>query len=341
MLRRIAPAVGLFFLAPLVAEYLLGNLPITMLPALLVLAPFYGGGALLIREVARRRGLGWPSIILFALAFGVLEEGLTTQSLFNPNYANQRLLDYGFIPALGIGLPWTLFVLALHTVWSISVPIALVEVLTLDRQTTPWLGRVGLAVTAVLFVIGAGISTAINMALWPYVASVPQFAGAVLAIVALVAAAFVVGRPAAGAAQKAAGQGPAPSPWLVGGAALVAGAVFMALRSLPLSVPAWVVVLGFLLLSAVVVLLVRSWSARPGWGDQQRLALAGGALLTYAWHAFVESPVVPVSPAVDLIGDVVFGLGAVALLVVAARRVGLRLPPLPAWTTSSRQESRT
>src|SRR3712207_861530 len=94
MMRRVAPAVGLFFLAPLVAEFLLGNLPITLLPAIIALAPMYGGGALLIREVARRRGLGWSRIIPLALAYGILEEGLTTQSLFNPNYAGQRLLDY-------------------------------------------------------------------------------------------------------------------------------------------------------------------------------------------------------------------------------------------------------
>ena len=53
LMRRIAPAVGLFFLAPLVAEFLLGNLPIKLLSALIVLAPLYGGGALLIRE--------WPT----------------------------------------------------------------------------------------------------------------------------------------------------------------------------------------------------------------------------------------------------------------------------------------
>ena len=45
--RGIWPALGLVFLAPLVAEYLLGNLPIKLLPALIVLAPMYGGGALL------------------------------------------------------------------------------------------------------------------------------------------------------------------------------------------------------------------------------------------------------------------------------------------------------
>src|SRR4051795_6390812 len=99
MFRRNALAIGLFFLSPLVAEFLLGNLPITFLLAVVALAPMYGGGALLIREFARRRGLGWPSIVLLALAYGVLEEAFTTQSLFNPDYAGQRLLDYGYVPA--------------------------------------------------------------------------------------------------------------------------------------------------------------------------------------------------------------------------------------------------
>ena len=43
--RGIGPAVGLIFVAPLVAEFLLGNLPLKLLPALIVLAPMYGGGA--------------------------------------------------------------------------------------------------------------------------------------------------------------------------------------------------------------------------------------------------------------------------------------------------------
>ena len=111
--KRVAPAVGLFFVAPLVAEFLLGNLPINLLGVLLILAPLYGGGALLIREVVRRTDRGWPTIFMLALAFGVLEEAFTTQSLFNPNYLrlNLHLLDRAYIPALGIGGWWTVFVL--------------------------------------------------------------------------------------------------------------------------------------------------------------------------------------------------------------------------------------
>ena len=42
-----------------VAEYPLGDLPLRLLPALTVLVPAYGGGAILIREAARRMGRGW------------------------------------------------------------------------------------------------------------------------------------------------------------------------------------------------------------------------------------------------------------------------------------------
>ena len=68
-MKRIAPALTLFFLGPFVAEFLLGNLPLTVLPAMIVLAPMYGGGALLIRESVRRTGRGWPSILVLGLAY--------------------------------------------------------------------------------------------------------------------------------------------------------------------------------------------------------------------------------------------------------------------------------
>src|SRR4051794_39834093 len=131
-MRRVAPALALFFLSPLIAEYLLGDFTVAGLVALVVLGPMYGGAAILIREIVRRTGRGWPTIVTLALAYGVLEEGIVTQSLFNPNYAGHHLLADGF-------LPWAVFVLALHAVWSISIPIALVEGLVPDRRVTPWL----------------------------------------------------------------------------------------------------------------------------------------------------------------------------------------------------------
>ncbi|UNP78440.1 hypothetical protein MN033_09885 [Bacillus nitratireducens] len=125
--RRMAATIGLFFLSPFVAEYLLGNISISAIATLPFLALMYGCGSILIREITRRRGYRWPTMILMGLAYGILEEGLITQSLFNPSYANANLLSNAPIPGLGISAWWTLFVLTLHTVWSTSVPIALIE----------------------------------------------------------------------------------------------------------------------------------------------------------------------------------------------------------------------
>jgi hypothetical protein len=327
VMRRVAPAIALFFLAPLVAEYLLGDFPLTYLPLLLVLAPVYGGGALLIRELTRRTGRGWPTMVLLALAYGVFEEGITTQSLFNPDYAHAHLLDRGFVPALGIAVPWTLFVLTLHTVWSISVPIALVEGLTPDRRTTPWLRTPGLVVVSALFVLGVVLTTAESvrdnhfMAPWPALAVV-LFTTAALAVVAL----SVPHGPAPTA-------GRAPSPSLVLAATLVAGAVFL----LGFGLPTWLAVAAMLVAVAATAWAVWIWSGRTGWDGRHRLALAAGALLTYAWHSFLMRPVLGDGPVVTPVSHAVFALAALGLLALGITRAATqprRSPASPPYAPS-------
>lgn len=68
-------ALGLFLLAPFIGEFLLGNLTIGELGLGPVLAPLYGCGALLVREVARRTGRGWPTMVMLAAAYTLTEEG--------------------------------------------------------------------------------------------------------------------------------------------------------------------------------------------------------------------------------------------------------------------------
>lgn len=312
-----APAIGLFFIAPLVAEFLLGDLPINLLPALVILAPLYGGGALLIREVVRRTGNGWPSIFALALAYAIFEEAFTTQTLFNPNYLhlNLHLLDHAYIPALGISVWWTIFVLTLHTVWSISVSIALVEALVPNRATTRWLGWIGLAVTGVLFVLAAILSTKMEIKQDHFVASIPQFAvSAVICVLTIVAAFCLPTRSASRA------PGWVPSPWLVGAGALAAGSIFLLV---PNAWNWWAVVV-YLILDLVGIAAVFSLSRRVGWSCQHRLALAGGAALAYAWHAFTQNPVVSTSGRVARIGNAVFAAGLIVLLVIAARRTAAK-----------------
>src|SRR3954469_23296124 len=154
VLRRIVPAIILFFLSPLVAEFLLGDLTLAQLPALVALAPFYGGGAILIREILRRTGRSWPSFLFLAFAYALIEEGIADQSLFNPDYLHLRLLDYGWVPALGTSVAWTVYVLGIHIAWSLAVPIGLTESFFADRRAEPWLGRIGLGIVALLYCAG-------------------------------------------------------------------------------------------------------------------------------------------------------------------------------------------
>src|SRR5687768_6665282 len=91
-MRRVAPALGLFLLAPFVGEFLLGNLTVAEFVIGVLLAPMYGCGALLIRETARRTGRGWPTMLLLAAAYALVEEGPLDQLLWNDSYAGTDLV---------------------------------------------------------------------------------------------------------------------------------------------------------------------------------------------------------------------------------------------------------
>jgi len=312
--KSVWPAVFLFLLAPLIAEFLLGDLPIKMLPVVLVLAPVYGGGALLIRELVRRAGRGWPSIVVLALAYGIVEEAYTTQSLFNPNYLklNLHLLQPAYIPALGIGAWWTIFVLTLHTAWSILTSIALVEASVPDRAEAPWLGNIGLTVTVLLFALGVAATTLGQIHRDPFIASPTQLVCSGIICIALVAVALLAPRraPSVNAAQ-------APNPWLVCGLALIAGSAILVIP------PGW----GWAAAGAILAIdlgmaaAIFLWSERSGWGMQHKLALAGGAALAYGWHAFIQKPVIGGSILAIRIGNAIFFFGAIGLIALAAMRI--------------------
>jgi hypothetical protein len=327
-MRRVGPALALFFLAPLIAEFLLGDFGINSLFALLFLAPMYGGGAILIRELTRRSGRGWPTMMVLALAYGIVEEGLVTQSLFNKNYAGLHLLDRWFVPVLGISVPWTLTVLAVHTIWSISVPIALVEGLTPARRTTPWLRGPGLVVAAVLAVLGALLNLAGSYNNDPFVAPWPRLAA--VAVVAVVLTVLAFRLPRAGARPV---EGRMPSPWLVLAVTLVAGALFR----LPDAVPTWLVVGLMVVVFTGMTVAVRHWSARDGWGAGHRLALAAGATLTYAWHSFFMRPFLGDGPVITPVSHVVFAALALVLLYFEVR--SLRAGMAAAGGTSETSET--
>ncbi|HKF16147.1 MAG TPA: hypothetical protein VKF14_02960 [Candidatus Dormibacteraeota bacterium] len=179
---------------------------------------------------------------------------------------------------------WVTDLVPLHAVWSIAVPIALTELLFRGRGTDPWLGRLGLLLASALFAIGAaGLWFSIYASQHHFVASWPQLLGTLVVVVLVGALAVQLPGRSRDAGRSASAR--APSAWLVG-----------------------VAMIG----------LVLGWCRRQDWGPPHHLALAAGALLTYAWNGFLT---IPPGDRLDVAGQVVVDGLTVALVVVAAVRM--------------------
>jgi hypothetical protein len=286
MWHRLKPALSLFLLAPLIAEYLLGSLSFNQLVLFPLMALMYGAGALFVREVTRRSGRGWPTIITLGLAYGVIEEGLATQSLFNPHYLGLRLLDYGFIPALGVGGPWMVYVVLLHVVWSIAVPIGLVEALFSDRRTAPWLKKTGFIISGVIYVLGVALVALGTKQREKFTASGTQLAATAVIAAILIVAAFVLFRRR----QVESAGSPASPRWrplTLGVLAFVTGSVFHLVTQLGSNYLSPVAaILIALALPLGVIAIVRVAQKSGAWTDAHTDAMMLGGLLAYCWLGF-------------------------------------------------------
>jgi hypothetical protein len=309
------PVACLLMSSPLIGEYLLGSLPASMLALLPLMMAMYGAGAVLIREFARARDRGWASIVLLAAAYGLFEEGFVTQSLFNPNYLHLRLLDFGFLPALGTALPWAVFVVGIHVVWSITVPIALTESAFPAQRERPWLGTGGRAALAAVFMIGAALVAVFGYRQVPFVASAQQFAVTGGLIVALCVTASKLPR------RRAVEAGTVPHPIVLFLASFTAGSVFMLVSRRAESAwhLGWGAALGLSLATVgLFVGLVLTWTRHGRWSESRRFALMAGAFMVYVWIGFQTD--LSLHGSQDLIGHSVIAAVLVAMLAAAGWR---------------------
>lgn len=326
---RFLPVLVLLLLAPAFAEYLAGYAdstgdPWALVAGLLFFVPLYGCSALLIREVARRTGRGWPTMLLLGIAFGITQAGLVDHSLFSTRYLGieywQSMIEPTYIPALGISAYTALLFVAGHALWSVSVPIALTEELFPERRTTPWLGNVGLAIAALFYVAMSALILVEHVRQEAFLPSPPQLLGTAVMVALLVAAGFRVGTPPAR-------PGRAPSPWLV-------GAISLVLLSAPLLVEiiasaggagsdvvnSWPgVALHALMLLALAALAWR-WSGMEGWTGRHIVALAAGVFFSRALLAFLVEPIGDVPLAAKLAHNVGFAILGIVLVALALRR---------------------
>jgi hypothetical protein len=170
-----------------------------------------------------------------------------------------------------------------------------------------------LIVTAVLFVVGATAIAILTIRKDPFVASHLQRAGAALIAIALALTALLMPRSAI---LRGRPSGWVPNPWLTGAFALVIGSAIMLVHQ----TWGWWAAAAMLALDLVALGAVLLWSRRAGWGPLHNLALAAGAALAYAWHAFVEVPVIGGATVGARLGNGIFALGILALIWFAATR---------------------
>ena len=316
--RPVRLTLGLMLLAPIVGEYLLGNTPISQIGALLLYLPLYGAGAVVVRECGRRLG-GWPTIALFAAAYALIEEGPVDQMVFNPGYLGLGSFDgYGEVPGLGISGTLVLYSLALHTVWSICVPIAIVESFD-PTPGEPWLGCRGLAASWRSSSGGVCRSPSCRRPTrtsWGHrcSSSSPRSSSR-----ELVLAGVLVGRRPA----RSRVPGDPPRPLLVGLAAFVLTSAYW----FGSGVPGLLLQTAWLALAVVVgVVALRRWSRRAGWGGRHALAAAAGATATYAlWFGPAQAVEAGTGADEIAIGAVVFGVLLLVILYAGAQSLRARL----------------
>ncbi len=332
--RTFAPAATLFVLAPLIGEVLFGALPLSQLPfGLLGLIGLYGGGALLVRETARRRRLSAWWVVVLGMAYGIFEEGTVVQSLFDQHYRGLYFLGF-YGHWAGVNWVWSLFIVPYHAVFSITIPIALAEALYPSERRKSWLGDAGLIGIAAIFAANAALLAVFQTHLFTPRAPDVSLAANVVALVVIVvlvtaalrAPAAYVGPDFSRADLRAPDQ-PAASRrqlWWVGfGSGL---AWFVGYRVLVIgtgtNMPAGAALaIGVLILVAIVWIVARVASPRRPWSDESTYALVAGALPTCWLLGFLIAAVSGGNPVVNLAGHVVFGVLMFLGLRVVRRRL--------------------
>lgn len=316
---RVLAALGVFVGAPISAEYLQAYLTSTgnareMVAGLLILAPLYGGAALLIREIAVRRGLGWTGILLLAAAFGLAMPGLVDLALFAEHRADvadwDQMRQPTLLAPLGISAYTTLTWVSGHILMSIGAPLAVLDGLAPQYRNRPLLGRWGIVALSVLWVLAATFIRSDGVRMYHYRPSVTQTVAVAAVVVLLVALTFTrIARPVVQGDRQ-----PVRLVWIV-----LAGVVGKLVIDLTPANWAGVAVLALLLGAAAIA--IRRYAITKRWSTSQIGALATGALIGATLIGFL-APIPPgVLPSAKLTQNalMVTATLAVAWLVVHRR----------------------
>ncbi len=289
-----APGLTLVILAPLLAEILPGATRLSSIFVLPVEICVWGGGALLIRCAVRRRGLGWRSLLLLALALAVAEECLIQQTSLAPLVI--QIKGQVYARAGGVNYVYLLWALVYETVFVVFAPVYLAELIFRARRDDPWVGKRSRFVVAAFFVLGSFLAwfswTQIaRPKIFHLPAYNPPFPVVAVAVTVIAALIFCALGPFRDSLAPPAAPLKPPPTWLLGTAACIWATLWYALVLLAFGIapqfpPAVAVGAGMLLPAAILLWLPR-WTAHPDWGDAHQFATVFGAILGSMLASFI------------------------------------------------------
>lgn len=196
---RAHPIVCLALLTPGLPEYLSTSSPILNLAVnpvwfflqLVINVGQYTAGALLIREAVLRWHKGWGTVFLLGLAYGITEEGLGDNTLFNSNHGADGVLG-SFGRFASVNWVWATGVLAFHVIYSIGLPILLLGLALPRTRGRSLVGRRGIFVALLSLAGTTAFETAIVYGSFQFWMGTPLLVGSLAVIAGLVALAYRV-----------------------------------------------------------------------------------------------------------------------------------------------------
>ncbi len=272
--RRTKAILALYFLSPVVGEMVSGSSPPSEFFTafgLIVLPLLYGGGALIIRELSVIWGKGWASILVMGLAYGIIEEGLMVKSFFDPSWVDIGILgEYGRF--MGVNWVWTVMLTLFHCVFSIAIPILLVNLAFPDQAGKRWISEKWLKRLGVVFLANVIVGFLLFTKYFP--GPLEYLVAAIVVILLFVIAHEIPANPL-----RSDGGLKRPRRFyflglLLGSGILLTGWVVPSTGVHPIMPIVMEVMLAVACLYAAL-----SWSGSGrSWGEKHQLALASGAL---------------------------------------------------------------
>jgi hypothetical protein len=185
----VPPALALFLLSLAIGELLSGSSPPLEFfnpLSFLLLASLYGSGAVLIRELKIHWHRDYRGVLLLGAAYGILEEGLMVKSFFDPNWMDLGSLG-SFGRWLGVNWVWAEMLIIYHAVFSIAIPILLIELAYPKQKDARWMSRRWCVALTLILAAVTGLG---YLFLTPYRPPLLYYFLAALAMTLFVAAAY-------------------------------------------------------------------------------------------------------------------------------------------------------